>query len=197
MENFLRRCNEPGNERLICVQEFTSPNLRISDPLDFNDAPSICFKTPIGKFPIKLVQKDKGPEPGYPRKEVNAFLALEFSQEPALEWRHIVPRGQPADRKHEFSAEFGWMAIYDEESFDRLRAIEEETDDQLWDEFLSHQLHSDEQMTLSATVNLPNASTPKQFAVCYSGLGNGCYPAYMGLAKNGEPTCIIVDFEVN
>ena len=193
MEEFLRRWNDPGSETLIGIQDFASSRLRMADPLDLHSAPEICFETPIGEFPVKVLQKSWGSEPGYSHDIVNAFLIVEFSRAAIHKWKYIVPVGGPEDQMHNFSAEFGYMSVFDQGSFDRLSAIDVATKGCLYDEFLAKQLDDQD---LCWLVDLANKPPGKKLAVCYSGRGNGIYPAFMGFDSSSRPVRIVVDFEI-
>jgi len=185
-DRFLERLTENLQYIQIGVQDFTSSEFYICDPMDQAKAP---ISTPIapGCYPVYVVQKDWTHHSKVEPSPHNARFEVWFNDTEPTQWRQLIPEGDYA-----FSAEFGSMAFLDKRLMDCLRPINEKGE--LFDEYLSHQIYDEN--------NKPRYDTKvkiddnHQFFVAYSGAGNGMYPAFAGHDDSGKLLRISVDFEL-
>jgi len=185
-ERFLARLTEDLQYTQIGVQNFTSSELYICDPMDQAKAP---ISTPItpGAYPLYVVRKDWTYHSEVEPSPHNARFEVWFYDTEPAEWKQLIPEGDYA-----FSAEFGSMAFLDKRLMDCLTPINEKGE--LFDEYLSHQLYGEDNKPRNDTE--VKIDENYQFFVVYSGAGNGMYPAFAGHDESGKLLRISVDFEL-
>lgn len=187
-DRFLVRLAEDLQYIQIGIQEFTSTELYICDPMDQARAP---IKEPIvpGRYPLYLVRKNWTHHSKVEATPHNARFEVWFSDAEPTQWEQIINQGN--DVYDEFSAEFGSMSFLDNLLMDCLTPINEKG--QLFNEYLCHQFYDNHKPRPYAEVKLDQNH---HFFVVYSGKGNGMYYAYAGRDDARNLLRISVDFEL-
>lgn len=189
LSKFLELWPQPATRILAGTQIFASRRVFISDPLDMAKT-ALTVDTPVGGFPVFVIQKTykyHAMQPGY---LANAFLSVEYSSNATVSWEPVASEKPASVFATEFSAEHGWMSIMDADTRRKVTAIEA-TVDNLWDDWLAKHFPEDIRGHHFAYVPFNDGGG---VVVCGPGKGNGTYPAFLGRDEHGQPTQLVIDF---
>lgn len=189
LDKFLKVWSEPATRVAAGKQTFASPRLFISDPLDVAKT-ALTTETPTGAFEVSVVQKQFKYHQAQPSYLANAFLVVTFSEATTVRWEQVESEAPASVFKTEFSAEYGWMAIMDADTRDKVLAMAASVDN-AWDDWLAAYFPEPIRAFHFAHVRLAGGGG---LVVCGPGKGNGVYPAFLGRDEAGQATELVVDF---
>lgn len=181
---------------------FPTGKVIVCDPLAFPDTTPYKRKIPKGKYPV-VIYSAKNTELG----ERHVIVKLQLNSNKAEKWEMALREGEKAKELKEegdffgFPVDAGVAGIYDyqtaleyeifDQSFTQKNPEKNLYDDYFADEFKKNARNLDD---CGHWINhkLPNSnSTISMFT---SGYGDGLYPAYWGIDKNGKLTSLVIDF---
>ena len=188
----------------IGLVNFPTGKVIVCDPLAYPDTTPYKKKIPIGKYPI-IIYSAKNTDLG----ERHVIAKLKLNDNKAEKWELALREGEDTSgikEKGEFigyPVDAGVAGIYDyqtaleyerfDEEFMKVNPKANMYDDYFAAEFKKNAKNPED---YGDWINhkLPNSeSTITMFT---SGFGDGLYPAYWGIDKNGELTSLVLDFFV-
>jgi hypothetical protein len=167
--------------------KITSGQIIICDPLHIDEY-GIPFTQafPTGEFPVQLSVLRMGEE------ESLAFARINFSDEPVVKWEKAL-RPKPAEIPFggedipEYCVDGGVAAFLDK---DAAKALDPKSvadyDGAVFEEMYKHH-------HLGWRYAMYNFGQ-HNLAAFTTGLGDGCYPTYIGFDANGKPCRLLTDF---
>ncbi|GEP95112.1 DUF4241 domain-containing protein [Chitinophaga cymbidii] len=171
------------------------------DPLlGLHDALPFAKRMPPGEYPVSIVLA------GRRDRRRNALIRLAFSDKRAVHWELALVPGQRytgTQQYYGFRAEAGIGCLCDAHSqkhYNRYleRFFREHPDsniyDTLFEEAFGHRNNIDAE---GCCFNFYLPSRPRLNVIMFNtGYGDGIYPAYWGVAKDGEVCSLVIDFMV-
>ncbi len=180
---------------------FESGKIIVCDPLVYSNTKPLNRVIPPGKYPVKIYIAET-PDRG----DRYAAAKLEVNNEKAEKWVLALREDEDINELEQgeyfgFGVDAGLAGIFDEKAaiaYEKLRDVFYEQNpegniylDVFEAEFKKNAISPEEEGSW-INYNLPN--TPHNITMFQSGWGDGLYPVYYGIGKNGDITSIVIDF---
>jgi len=179
----------------------------VCDPLVTPDMKPLKRDVKIGEYPIKIyVAKTKNSGDRY------AIAKLEFNKRKAEKWILAVREGEDINELTEdgdffgFPVDAGLGSFFDIKSGVEYLKFQEDFletnpnsniyDDLFAEEFKKNAKDQNDPNDYGDWINFQLPNTDLNVTMFHSGYGDGMYPAYWGIDKNGEITSLVIDFFV-
>ncbi len=184
-----------------------SGRIVVCDPLVYSDTPPLSRTVKPGEYPIKIyIAKTKSSGNRY------AIAKLEFSEEKAEKWvmalRDIDDITELTDDNDYFGfpVDAGLGGFYDYESGIEYQKFEKDfmnqnPDGNIYDDFFAAEfkknaVDQDDPNDIGDWINFQLPNSELNITMFHSGYGDGLYPAYWGINKNGKIVSLVIDFLV-
>ena len=184
-----------------------SGKIVVCDPLVYSDTPPLTKKVKPGKYPIKIyVAKTKDSGDRY------AIAKLEFSDKKAEKW---VMALRPEDDINEltddadyfgFPVDAGLGGFFDFQAGKEYQKFESDfmkanPDGNIYDDFFASEFKKNakdqnDPKDIGDWINFQLPKSKLNITMFHSGYGDGTYPSYWGIDKNGEIVSLVIDFLV-
>ncbi len=185
--------------------DVTSGDLVVCDPLAMPDMPALLPTVPPGKYPVTIYIAKLG----FSGNRV-ALAKLEIRPKRAEKWVMALRFGEEAedleeDEYYGFPVDAGVGGFFDRQAgieyIEFIDAFMEKHpsgnifDDLFSDEFMKNARDPEDPADYGDWVNytLPSG---KNITMFHAGYGDGFYPAYWCMTKEGEIVSLIIDFQV-
>lgn len=194
---------------LLEIGELKVPTGQIvaCDPLAYPDSPPFTKKVKPGKYPVKIYVA-KTAESG----DRYAVAKLEFSNKKAIKWVMALTERDDIDELTDKSDYFGFpvdaglAGFYDYQSgkqylkFDSSFRKANPTGN-IYDDFFSYEFKRnakdmDNPNDIGDWINFQLPDSELNITMFHSGYGDGYYPSYWGIDRDGEVTSLVIDFLV-
>jgi hypothetical protein len=178
----------------------------VCDPLVGLGTKPLTKRVEPGRYPIKIyVAKTKNSGDRY------AIAKLEFSEERAVKWVLATRDGEDVrklknDELFGFPVDAGlggfmdYKSSIEYESFSK-NFLEKNPHGNIYDDFFADEFkksanNPNDPNDVGDWVNFTFPNSDLNITMFHSGYGDGRYPAYWGINKQGETTSLIIDFFV-
>jgi hypothetical protein len=182
--------------RQIAALHVTSGKIVACDPLVFPDSSPFTTLVPAGDHPVVVAIDSRGDD------ERIACAKLQWSDAEPTSWLIALVDGQdPATLKDGeyfgYGVDAGLGCFMDADAAQLYtRRLNENLDDvsfNYFDHVLQRELEVNYKHTRDWCDHRPVAGDPRNVIIFSSGLGDGFYPSYFGIA-GGVPVCLVTDF---
>jgi hypothetical protein len=191
----------------IGMVNFETGKVIVCDPLVYTDTEPLDRTIPIGKYPLKIYVA-KTPDGG----ERYAIAKLEITDQKAEKWVLALREGEEKYETLEqgeyygFGVDAGVAGIFDEKAAEAFQKFEKDLlrknpgfniyDDFFAAEFKKSAKDQNDPEDIGDWVNYKLPGTNHNITMFHSGWGDGVYPVYYGIDKNGNLASIVIDFFV-
>ncbi len=181
---------------------FPTGKVIVCDPLAYPDTTPYQRNIPPGKHPV-IIYSASNTALG----ERHTIAQLKLNDNKAVKWELALREGEDTSEiknKGEFfgyPVDAGMAGIYDYQTALAYEAFAEEfmqrhPDGNMYDDYFEAEFKKNAQTPEDCgdwiNHTLPNSNS--NMAIFTSGYGDGIYPAYWGLDKDGELTSLVLDF---
>lgn len=174
--------------------DFPNDKVIASDPAFISDAKPYTKTIIPGSYPLAIFTAGE--------YKTNALAKLTFSDKPADKWvlaytsddaRNILDGNITG-----IAVDTGQCCIVDEvttHAYNRfvVEFTKNNPDADLWDQLIEPKTNNVGAKGRWSKISIPNSQ--HGFYMFHSGYGDGTYPAYWGMAKDGEVVSFIIDFD--
>lgn len=174
------------------------------DPLlGLHDALPYSRRMAPGEYPVSMVLA------GRRNSRRNALIRLAFSDERATQWELAVVPGQSSNADIEAPHYYGFRAeagigclcdAYSQKHYNRYleRFFRDHPNSNIYDTLFEEAFGRRNNIDADGcSFNFYLPSHPRLNVIMFNtGYGDGIYPAYWGVAKNGEVCSLVIDFMV-
>jgi len=184
-----------------------SGQIVVCDPLVNSQTEPLTKKVKPGKYPIKIyVAKTKESGDRY------AIAKLEFSNKRAEKWVMALRKEDDINELTDeadyfgFPVDAGLGGFYDFESGKEYQKFESDfmkanPEGNLYDDFFAAEFKKNAKDQNDPTdygdwINFQLPNSELNITMFHSGYGDGSYPSYWGIDKNGEIVSLVIDFLV-
>ena len=198
--------NVPVEEIEIGMLKVPSGKIVVTDPLVYPVAKPFVKTVPPGEYPVKIYAA-KTTESG----DRYAIAKLEFSENKAEKWVLALLENEDINKLKEdgffgFPADAGLGGFFDYEAGKEFTAFnkkfrEENPGLNVYDavfaaEFKKNAKNPSDTSDYGDWVNYTIPESDLNVTMFQSGYGDGVYPAYWGIDKDGNITSLVIDFLV-
>ncbi len=182
------------NVKAHALGEIDLPSGRLvaRDPLSGSSAPPFSIDIAPGHYPVSVRMLVAPSATGRTAFHDIAALVIRFRAERCARWELAVTDDDPDPSELRAGAAPGFMvdsataALLDETYQDALEG--DDVRDRLW--------AAKELPPGGALVSVFGGDNPARLVLCSSGIGDGVYPAWVGVDASDEPVALIVDFKM-